>query len=99
MNSDRAMEVLRAFYAEIHLALWAILTALVIYFVIFVAPKLPALQVAAERQRLTQIAAVDADYCAKWRMGPASARHNECLEDLQQLRTRIKNRIAEDSDF
>lgn len=84
---------------EAHLALWAILTALVIYFVIFVAPKLPVLSAAAERQRIAQIAAVNADYCAKWRMGAGSAMHDEYLEDLQQLRIRIENRIAEDSDF
>lgn len=99
MNSDRAMEVFRAVYHEVHLALWAALTAFAIYFAAFVAPKLPAFEAAAQRQRIVRIAAVDAAYCAKWRMGPQSARHDECISDLQQLRARIENRFADELDF
>jgi hypothetical protein len=99
MKPDRTMALVRAVYDEVHLALWAVLTALVIYFSVFVAPKLPKLQAAAERHRIERIASQDDAYCAKWRMGPASAMHDECISDLQQLRTNIENRIAEESAF
>ena len=99
MKPDRTMAVVRAVYDEVHLALWAVLTACVIYFAVFVAPKLAELQAAAERHRIAQIAAQDDAYCAKWRMGPASAMHDECLSDLQELRAKIETRIAEDSEF
>ncbi len=32
-------------------------------------------------------------------MGPGSAMHDQCISDLQQLRARIENRIAEQFDF
>lgn len=99
MNSDRTMGLVRAAYHEVHLALWAVLTAFAIYFTVFVAPKLPELQAAAERHRVAQIADVDAAFCTKWRMGPGSPRHDECISDLQQLRANIENRFADQLDF
>lgn len=81
------------------MALWAALTAFVIYFVLFVVPGLPAIEAAGERHRIQQIAAQDEAYCAKWRMGRGSAMHDECISDLQQLSAKIANRIAEESDF
>lgn len=97
--SERAMQRVRAAYDEVHLALWAALTAFVICFAVFIAPKLPELNAAAERHRISQIAAQDEAYCAKWRMAPGSAMHDACISDLQQLRAKIANRIAEESDF
>lgn len=99
MNSERSMAVVRIIYDEVHLALWGALTAFTIYFAVFVAPKLPELQAAAERHRISQIAAQDEAFCAKWHMGTASVRHDECLEDLQQLRAEIENRISADAEF
>lgn len=99
MNSDNAMALLRAVYDEVHLALWAALTAFVIYFAAFVAPRLPAFQAAAERHRIEQIAAADEAYCAKWHMGAGTAIHDECLSDLQHLRAKIADRFAEEADF
>lgn len=93
------MEVVRAVYHEVHLALWAILTAFLIYFAVFIAPKLPELQAAAQRHRRQTIAAENEAYCTKWRMGPGTAMHDECLADLQQLRAKIQNRFADEFDF
>ena len=90
MKPGRTMELVSRVYDEIHLALWAILAAFLIYFALFVAPKLPELQAAAERLRLHEIANENEAYCAKWRMGPGTSVHNECLEDLQELRAHIE---------
>ena len=99
MKPDRTMALVRMVYNEVHLALWAMLTAFAIYFAVFVAPKLPEIQAAAERLRLHDIADENEVFCAKWRMGLGTPMHNQCLEDLQELRARIENRSAEESEL
>lgn len=94
MTAGRAMAVVRVVYHQVEVALWAALTAFVLWFALFVAPKLPALQAAAERSRIEQIAQEDETYCAKWRMGPESAMHYQCLTDLEALRAEIENQRA-----
>jgi hypothetical protein len=99
MSSERTMKVVRAVYDEVNLALWATAVAFMVYFATFVAPKLPQLRAEVELTRLQQITAENEAYCAKWRMGPTTAMHNECLLDLQQLRANIENQLAEATEF
>lgn len=99
MNTGGAMALVRAAYDEVHLALWAGLIAVLIYFAIFVAPKLPELRAAAEAARLQQIASENEAYCAKWRMGPGTSMHNACLLDLGRLRIEIADRLALQAEF
>lgn len=94
MNTDRTMALVRGVYDEVHLALWAALTAFLLYSAVFVAPKLPELRAAAEAAQLQQIAAEDETYCAKWRMGPGTPMHSQCLFDLSQFRANIENQLA-----
>lgn len=94
MTRGRALTVVRAVYHQVEVALWAALTAFLLWFALFVAPKVPALQAAAERSRIGQIAHEDETYCAKWRMGPETAMHNQCLADLEALRAEIENQRA-----
>lgn len=90
MKPRGTMALVSRVYDEVHLALWAILMAGLIYFAVFVAPKLPEFQAAAERLRLHDIANENEAYCAKWGMGAGTPVHNECLEDLQELRAHIE---------
>lgn len=99
MTTGRTMALVRTVYDEVHLALWAVLTAFVVYFAVFIAPKLPEIHAAAERLRLHAIADENETYCAKWRMGPGTAMHTECLVDLQALRTQIEKQLDEDADL
>ena len=99
MKPDRTMALVRRFYDEVHLALWAVLTAFVICFAVFIAPKLPEMQAAAERLRLHEIADENEVFCAKWRMGVGAPMHNQCLADLQEFRARIQNRFVEESEL
>lgn len=99
MNTDRAMALVRGVYDEVHLALWAALIAFLLYFSVFVAPKLPELRAAAEAAQLQQITAENEAFCAKWRMGPESPMHSECLFDLRQFRANIENQLAANIDF
>jgi hypothetical protein len=94
MTAGRTMAVVRVVYHQVEMALWAALTAFVLWFAVFVAPKLPALQAAAERSRIEQIAHEDETYCAKWHMGPESAMHSQCVADLEALRAQIEDQRA-----
>ncbi len=93
------MNLLRAVYDEVHSALWAMLIAFLIYFAAFMAPKISEQRAAAEWTRLQQIVAKTEAYCAKWRMGPGTAMHSECLSDLRQLRADIENEFAAEAEF
>jgi hypothetical protein len=97
ISSSRALAVARAIYDEVNLALWAIAAALMIYVVVFILPKAPELRAQAEFVRTQQVGAENEWYCQRWHMGPMSPMHERCIIDLQQLRTSIENRIADDS--
>lgn len=98
-NSQRVLVLVRKIYDEINLALWAIAVALIFYIVIFVLPKAPEMRVREELLRTQQIGAENEWYCQRWHMGPMSPMHDQCLMDLQQLRTSIENRLAEENDI
>jgi hypothetical protein len=99
VNSQRILETVRAIYDEVNLALWAIAAALLVYVVVIVLPKVPQARAQVELLRAQQIDAENDWYCARWHMGPMSPMHERCLMDLQQLRTSIENRIADENDI
>ena len=86
-------------YHNVHLALWATLAAFVVCFILFIAPKLPEAYAQAERLRMQEIAAEHESYCAKLRMGLGAEMHDQCILDLQEFRTKVENRIADEIDF
>ena len=38
-------------------------------------------------------------YCAKWQMGLGTKMHDQCISDLQELRSKIQDRLADQLDF
>ena len=99
MNSKRNLVIAKLVYDEVHAALWAIAGAAVIYSVVFVAQKLPEARAQAEFRRSEQINAEHEWYCQRWKMGPGTPMHGQCVLDLQEFRAGIENRIARDSGF
>ena len=99
VNSQRILETVRAIYDEVNLALWAIAAALVVYLVVVVLPKAPEMRTRAELLRMQEISAENEWYCQRWHMGPMSPMHERCIMDLQQLRTSIENRLADENDI
>jgi hypothetical protein len=79
--------------------LWAILAAFVVFFLAFIAPRLPEIAARAERLRIQEISQENEDYCAKWQMGLGTKMHNQCILDLQELRLKIQNRFVDQLDF
>jgi hypothetical protein len=98
-RSDRTLALVQSIYDTVHLALWATLAAFVVFFLAFIAPKLPEVAARAERLRIQEISQENEDYCAKWQMGLGSKMHAQCILDLQELRWKIQNRFADQLDF
>lgn len=99
MLMPKTWTIVHRIYDAVHVALWAGLCAAVLVFLIVVAPQMPNLQAAAETKRLLEVAAENEHYCENWGMLAGSTKHAQCILDLQDLRAKIKLRIAEESDM
>jgi hypothetical protein len=99
MRSNGTLILVQSIYDRVHLALWATLAAFVVFFVAFIAPRLPEAAARAEALRTQEIAQENEGYCAKWQMGLGTKLHDQCISDLQELRWKIQGRLAERLDF
>jgi hypothetical protein len=99
MKSNSTLAVVQSIYDNVNLALWATLAASVVFFLAFVAPRLPEAAARAEALRVQEIARENDGYCAKWQMRLGTRMHDQCLLDLQELRGKIRDRIAAQLDF
>lgn len=99
IKSNGSLALARSVYDTVHLALWAILVAFVVFFLAFIAPRLPEAAAKAERLRVQEIAQENEGYCAKWQMGVGTKMHDQCISDLQELRWKIQDRFADQLDF
>ena len=75
------------------------IAAFVVFFLAFVAPRLPEAAARAEALRVQEIAQENEWYCAKWQMGLGTKMHDQCISDLQELRSKIQDRLADQLDF
>ncbi len=80
-------------------ALWSLLIAFLIFFALFVAPRVPENQARQERIRALQDAAELDGYCQKLGKAPGTHEHTLCTLDLQEFRNKIERRIAADNSF
>ena len=99
MKSNGTLTLVQSIYDQVHLALWATLAAFVVFFLTFIAPRLPEAAARAEALRIQEIAQENQGYCAKWQMGLGTKMHDQCVFDLQELRAKVENRIADQLDF
>ena len=99
MKSNDTLAMVQSIYDYVHLALWATVAAFVLFFLVFIAPRLPEDAARAERLRIQEISQENEDYCAKWQMGLETKMHDQCLLDLQELRWKIQKRFADMLDF
>jgi hypothetical protein len=82
----------------VHVALWSMLTAVALFLILSI-PRMTATQLAAAHQRALNVAEENKRYCEKWGMEPGTHEHTLCTLDLQELRARIEQRIADDMAF
>jgi hypothetical protein len=99
IESNGTLALVQSIYDKIHLALWASLAAFVLFFLAFVAPRLPQAAARAEALRIEEISQENEAYCARWQMGIGAKMHNQCIFDLQELRAKVENRFADRLDF
>ena len=99
MKSRGTLAIVQSVYDYVHMALWATLVAFVVFFLAFIVPRMPEAASRAERIRIQEISQENEDYCAKWQMGLATKRHNQCILDLQEFRWKVQNRFADQLDF
>ena len=99
VKSKGALAIAQSIYDYVHLALWAIFAAFVLFFVAYTAPKLREASARAEVLRIQEISQENEDYCTKWQMGVGTRTHDQCILDLQELRWKIENRLADRLDF
>ncbi len=98
-KSNGTLALVQSIYDYVHLALWATLAAFVVFFLAFIAPKLPEAAARAEALQIQAISQENESYCAKWQMGPGTKMHDQCIFDLQELRAKVQNRFADQLDF
>jgi hypothetical protein len=97
--SPKALAVIQRIYDEVHAALWALLGAGLLLFLVVILPTLPAHRANAERLRALQIAAENRNYCEKWGMLAGTRRYAQCMLDLGELRISIARQLADDLSF
>jgi hypothetical protein len=99
VKSKGTLAIAQSIYDYVHLALWAILAAFVLFFVAYTVPRLREAVARAEVLRAQEISQENEDYCAKWQMGVGTKTHDQCILDLQDLRWKIQSRLADRLDF
>ena len=96
--TPRTLAIVHRIYDEVHVALWALLAAGVLFFLAVVAPNIPEYRAQAERQRIAEIAAENRSFCENWGMPAGTQQHMRCTLDLGALRARIARRMADELD-
>jgi len=99
MKSSGTLAIARSIYDYVQLALWAILAALVLFFLTYTVPRLPEFSARAAALRVQEISQENEGYCAKWQMGLETKMHDQCISDLQELRWKAENRFADQLEF
>jgi hypothetical protein len=99
MKSNGTLVLVQSIYDYVHLALWATLAALVLFFLAYTVPRLSEATRRAEALRIQEIAQENESYCAKWQMGLGTKMHDQCISDIQELRWKIQDRLADRLDF
>jgi hypothetical protein len=98
MSSPRTSAVVQRIYHTVHMALWALLAALVAVMIISI-PRWPAALALAEWQRAQDISEESRFYCEKWGMRAGTREHASCTLDLQAIRAKVEQRMADDTQL
>jgi hypothetical protein len=86
-------------YDHVNMALWASLCAVIIFFVLFVAPNVSAYNAEYETDRATQHEIEHDFYCRRWGMLPGTTRYGRCKSDLGQFRRSVEQQVSEELDM
>jgi hypothetical protein len=95
-KSKRAPKMISTIYDTVQLAMGSWLFVFVIFFCVFVLPRLPESRAKAEAARILEVQGENSAYCEKWGFSRGTSKYQECVLDLQGLRAKIEQRSSED---
>jgi Arc/MetJ family transcription regulator len=99
-SSVNSLEDRRREHEQIYLAIERSLWALGPALLLLIALGYPSQQAARQQiavDRSIEVAAENAEYCAKWGMAAGSAQHGSCLRDLTGIRARTELRARDEA--
>jgi hypothetical protein len=96
-KATRGRELVIKVYDTVHIALWSLLGAFVIFFCVFTLPQMPKLRAEMQAKIVLDLAAENRHYCTKWGFAPGSEKHAACILDLQELRAKIDRRASDEA--
>jgi hypothetical protein len=97
--SPKIREIAGRIHHRIETALWAVLFAFAVYFIIFVLPKMPEIQAQRARVEVLEIAAENASLCEKLNIKRGTDNHNQCLLDVGGFRAKVEKRAFDSLDW
>jgi hypothetical protein len=98
MYSHNAPTIVRRIYDTVNMVFWALAIGTVVFLFLHI-PQMREARAIAEAQRVQDIAEENKRYCEKWGMQAGTHEHLICMMDLDAIRAKVEQRIAEDSDF
>jgi hypothetical protein len=96
--SRNAWTIIRQIYDTVHMALWALLVAGTLFLLLHI-PQMRDAHMRAEAQQALEISQENKLYCEKWGMRAGTHEHIICTMDLDVIRAKVEQRIADDSNF
>ena len=96
--SRNAWTIIRQIYDTVHMALWALLVAGMVFLLLHI-PQMRDARAIAEAQRVQEISQENKLYCEKWGMRAGTHEHLICTMDLDAIRAKVEQRIADESNF
>jgi hypothetical protein len=97
--TDHAWTVARRAHGAVDKALWIVLAAFVLFFAIFVAPRIADNRATQEQLRGQQAAALYSDTCESLGKPAGTEARSTCVVLLQKFRTRVEQSFIEDIAF
>jgi hypothetical protein len=94
-NSGPVWRLISNVYDTLHLALWSLFVAFIIFFCVFTLPRLPQFQAKMEAERILSLQAENSAFCEKWAFALGTQKHEACILDLQELRAKIDQRASD----
>jgi hypothetical protein len=94
-NPTWGWKLITDIYDTVHIALWSILIAAIIFFCVFTLPRIRQVQAQRQVQQIQETATENRQYCEKWGFLVGTDKHNACTLDLQELRAKIEQRASD----
>ena len=98
MKNSSLRATIERVYDRVHLALWLLLIAFLLFFSLFILPNVPAEQARQKALRILQNEAEYEFYCRGWGLTPGTRLYAQCLADLGQFRRKVEKQFVEDNE-